>query len=1548
MSNKSQSKSQNSKESTEGVVKLTRHPYANLADWQESVNTVLSMKFGNPGKAFASEDVPPYRTMTLNAWVRAELAKQPLANDAGIEDEISIAIKASQVPENVKAYNRLNADWDEKAPMIFAFLMSTLVKDSKILVTQDTDYDTHFKDNDFISLKKLIVKKHLYIGVSASTGEKDRLENYLRTFLQGNMSTVKYVKKFREIHEQGTAMGIGWVESKVVYWFITNSNPEIFKSRVVEIEAGEKPGPATIEDAYAEWIRRDHAAKRANMQMGSSEKSKDANTFLKVQDEKKQRGGASGKSGKGRKGQPKDGGGGKKTQEKSEQKAEPKDQKPGKSNAGGAGKRGETEEKGSKGDQPPASAHTVMRVVSVALDSSTARTAASLESSDVDQTDTILDSGANTSIFMHREHIEGVHRLPHSTRIEGVTGTRHLSFVGTHFLCGETYLDEERRYNIVSLSNVRDAGWSVHYDSGTDVFTVGGLRFYRRREDGLYWCERLLGDITRDMLGEPAEAVVAEARVESPIGVPEHKHSYALANAHRHGRWADFEENLDDEGDPIPPLYDSEDEEEEPSLTLPDVDAAEGLLNLFDSRTASNARTYTRAQRDMAMKVDRLHQALNHPSDDRLATLLEGREDELSSSDVRLAREILGPCTHCAAGKLVDKKKKKKDEKSGSEKHKAGELWHIDILFFDSFKFLFGVEDSCEYWDIIELSSRGEGEVLRAVQELVDNQARKGHQIKVIRSDREPSFIAIKNALADMFIKLQLTASGKHNVLIERNVRTFRGYSRSTMDGLGFPMPRNWIPWLAKDVVLTHNSLPNAHTGNLTPMQIIEGWAMSLTELCKFKFGTPMVVRDLNAPKFRTQKGFVVGRNPNTKRSLSIMLWGSHRVVNREPGSPIAITTDVKGKIQELVALHDVAPGLISNVNEEDSDTEIDVMDFQPPPRDDDADIDLPPLDDFITHEPRLEEGAGAEVDNEDLAIDAAIDNLPEMAVDVDRPQDGRGYTYAPEAVAEQEARAASYWEPSNDSRRTTNMAKAPQLTEEQEAAILIEFDQLYGPKAVIVPVSHVPKNVKHNKILPNLCDVKAKYDPVSGLLLKWKGRICIMGNFAPENWYEFAEKVSYMATSPSIKIFIHVSAKFKFVIGVTDIPGAYLNAILRHPYFTKFTGMIVEIIIRAHPELKDFLQPDGSILFRVDKALYGLPDSGARWALDLRQYLHSLGFESCLADRNVYRHPDFQGHGIVMLIVHVDDILMSAATKVALEAVVATFSQRFGDMELKAGNDVPYLGCVISKEDNGYSMHMAQFIESLGEKFPELKAKPQQYPHGPEFMKANPPSPPISQKTYLSLLMSLMWVATKVRTDILFNCSVLASRAKAPTERDYQDVIKVGRYLYSTRHYRLHIEPGPMQITLSVDASFRSHPDLKGHSGALIQFDGRGVLAGQSNKQKELATSSTHSELIGLQGSIDETDFCVQITDFLGIPQGPVPTQQDNQAAGSVAITGGSKHGKLKHVLAKLYRVREAVDLGLIRIVDTRTSDIRADCLTKPIQGAAFHSFVRDTLRIF
>ena len=257
----------------------------------------------------------------------------------------------------------------------------------------------------------------------------------------------------------------------------------------------------------------------------------------------------------------------------------------------------------------------------------------------------------------------------------------------------------------------------------------------------------------------------------------------------------------------------------------------------------------------------------------------------------------------------------------------------------------------------------------------------------------------------------------------------------------------------------------------------------------------------------------------------------------------------------------------------------------------------------------------------------------------------------------------------------------------------------------------------------------------------------------------------------------------------------------------------------------------------------------------------------------------------------------------------------------------------------------MTRYIEDMVKKF-DCVGQTAMYPHTLSLtstQRDDSLTTPVDQSKYLSLLMSMMWVATHTRADILFDCSFKATVAKSPTVGDYDDAMRILKYLNRTKDYKLYVNPSELKLSMSCDASYRLHPDLRSHSGYLIQLNDCGFIIVKSKKQKTLATSSAHAELNCIQEAIDDLDFCSQTMEFFGYPQSFITVQQDNRAAILVSVTGDSKSGRLKHLLTKQYRVHEAVNQGLINIVDTRSGVIKADALTKPKQGKPFHRFVKD-----
>ena len=560
--------------------------------------------------------------------------------------------------------------------------------------------------------------------------------------------------------------------------------------------------------------------------------------------------------------------------------------------------------------------------------------------------DTIIDTGANTNIFRDRSLIEGLHRLDHGVQIQGM-GEVTLHNAGQHWICGEVFWDVHRNYNILCSSSLRDR-WGLRYDGVSDTFHVGSLVF-RRGLDNLYWLDIPLREVTRDMVTRTQQAHTAVVRDvlddddeddndhdadRSPI-LPIHtidmnallndkklvvtgKRYSLFGKAHacteKYGDDVDISipDNSSDSDDDEyfekdhRYVFDSDEESDyDPDEIYSKMDETTALKVIVAKENKIMKNQARRRARENAARAREIHKSLHHPSDYRLGLLLDQTDGGISSKDLRNANKLFGPCPDCIAGKLKNLKfPDGKSEKYEDEQHATPgdqKLIHADIIFIYGYIFLFSIEDGTGYWHSVQLFSKDASEVVRALEEMVDYFARRDYAVKVVRTDRDGSFISAEERMSNIKLRFEYTATGRHEVIAERNVRTLRGYLRSTESQLKYKIPKSWIPYLMIDIVTTHNMLPNVRSGKLSPYNIVDKLYPNVCLHARFSFGAVVQVRDLNHVKFKTQRGVVLGRNINTKRSISVLLFGTNQIVNREPGVELFFTSEIHDELNNSI-----------------------------------------------------------------------------------------------------------------------------------------------------------------------------------------------------------------------------------------------------------------------------------------------------------------------------------------------------------------------------------------------------------------------------------------------------------------------------------------------------------------------------------------------------------------------------------------------------------------------------------------------------------------------
>ena len=248
--------------------------------------------------------------------------------------------------------------------------------------------------------------------------------------------------------------------------------------------------------------------------------------------------------------------------------------------------------------------------------------------------------------------------------------------------------------------------------------------------------------------------------------------------------------------------------------------------------------------------------------------------------------------------------------------------------------------------------------------------------------------------------------------------------------------------------------------------------------------------------------------------------------------------------------------------------------------------------------------------------------------------------------------------------------------------------------------------------------------------------------------------------------------------------------------------------------------------------------------------------------------------------------------------------------------------------------------IEDLLIKYHVNNCKPVDNPCAYNFMEDNDASPECDKSNFLSLCMSLMYIARMTRPDILFAVSYLATKSSRPTEEHFQKLRRVLSYLKGTAGKKMVMNNSDLSLNIYADASYGIHHDGKSHTGIKIAI-GNDPIFVRSSKQHCVSLSSTEAELIALTDAITYLEWIEKIFAELRVNLlKPTRVFQDNQSAIHM-VNNDFKFKNTKHMTVKVYYARQLVQEKRILLRYLPSTEMSADLLTKPLNTKQFVKLV-------
>jgi hypothetical protein len=469
-------------------------------------------------------------------------------------------------------------------------------------------------------------------------------------------------------------------------------------------------------------------------------------------------------------------------------------------------------------------------------------------------------------------------------------------------------------------------------------------------------------------------------------------------------------------------------------------------------------------------------------------------------------------------------------------------------------------------------------------------------------------------------------------------------------------------------------------------------------------------------------------------------------------------------------------------------------------------------------------------------------------------------------------------------------------------------------------------------KVIPSRMFIKPKVNTI-GEITKYKARLVAGGHRQIRTIYD--NNSSPTARTTSILICALQAARENRHVFTVDITGAYLNAKMTEDVYMRLDPIITQFAKELDKSYGAFVEPNGTCIVKLDRALYGCIQSAKLWYDNISQLLLANGFAMNPYDPCVFNKTT---NGVQCTIVlYVDDKMITTARESDAREVIALLEEAYGEITVKEGKEHEYLGMLFKFEKGKVRVTMPGYTDEILQltgttKFSETPAHDKLFVVG-----ASPPLDDAKRENFHSIVAKLLFMAMRTRPDILLAISYLTTRVQDANEDDEKKLNRVLAYLNSTRSLGIVLEGSDIdQLLCWCDASHACHPDMKGHKG-MVMGVGKGPVMVRSTKLRMMTKSSTESELVAASDCGSDILFVRNFIMAQGKYKSPAKLFQDNQSTVKLLLNGRDSSKNTRHVSIHHFWLKEQIALGNLVVEWIETGEMIADILTKPLPRESF-----------
>lgn len=360
---------------------------------------------------------------------------------------------------------------------------------------------------------------------------------------------------------------------------------------------------------------------------------------------------------------------------------------------------------------------------------------------------------------------------------------------------------------------------------------------------------------------------------------------------------------------------------------------------------------------------------------------------------------------------------------------------------------------------------------------------------------------------------------------------------------------------------------------------------------------------------------------------------------------------------------------------------------------------------------------------------------------------------------------------------------------------------------------------------------------------------------------------------------------------------------------------------------------------WKLNKAIYGLKQSGRVWNEKLDEKLTAYGLKRLKADLCVY----VKGvkEDIIVAAVYVDDILILTRNEMKRKALQDYLHKNFEMKDL--GKAKQFLGFEIQQDNLKEEIKLTQ-LEYIRRKLKEFgleDCNPAGTPADPHINlneeitqeNLNDKETEAFREQYLKAVGSLLYVAQMTRPDISLAVNLVSRFSKEPRNIHWTAVKRIFRYLKGTADTRIKYSKKQKQSLIGFsDADWGNDTrDRKSISGSVFMLNGA-AISWYSKKQQTVALSTVEAEYIALAFTCQEAKWLRNLSsEVFGKREYDFIINSDSN--GAISLTKNyCTNQRTKHIDIRHHFIRDMQNRGDIVVKYVATDDMVADILTKAL----------------